>query len=192
MIELIFAIVVMGIVMISIPMLMISNNESLETNMLQEAVLVGATKMNQVLSNAWDENSIDPNSVTLAATQVVDGAGITRITGTDFAPGHIQQPLHRRMTPNAAPRSVSGSMASEGDSDDIDDFHGSSVPIAATAGPEGYKNNYNVATAVALAGGQKAVNVTITHNNPNLSGTYIVLKSFAYNIGEVDYYKRTY
>ena len=201
MIELIFAIVVMGIVMISIPMLLISNNEAVETNILQEAVFIAAAKTNQVLSFAWDENSIDP-STTLAKTQVVENAGVTRVAGTDFAPGHILQPLHRRMTPNSAIRAATGITTSttDGDTvpDDIDDFNNVSVTIDKNTTVDsynvvtGYKNQYIVSAEVEHnVPGRKEVTIKVI-DNPNTSGTYVQLPSSSFNIGEVDYYKRTF
>lgn len=58
MIELIFAIVVMSIVVLSLPMIMQTDNSGREKNLAQEAALAASSKLSQVLSFQWDERSL--------------------------------------------------------------------------------------------------------------------------------------
>ncbi len=228
MIELIFAIVIIGIVSLTIPVVLINNARQTENNLLHEAVLIAATKMGQTITYPWDENSVNPG--TLAKAEVLDVGGgdielnrnVTAFT-TDFRVGHFIEALHRRMTPlnnsrSATPVANLGSDA--GDRDDIDDIM-ADLPVVTTNNAEGYKHNYEVRTVVGYANDAAVYgNAIIFFNfNPGIVGNVTNLKvvetsvwreddpignagvyddevvtfrSFAANIGETDYYKRTY
>ncbi|MEJ2488728.1 MAG: hypothetical protein P8Y50_02830, partial [Sulfurovaceae bacterium] len=59
MIELIIAIVIMGIAFLAIPMI---NNEAIKSDenaMLQESIAAGASQTELILTMKWDENSSD-------------------------------------------------------------------------------------------------------------------------------------
>jgi len=60
MIELIFAIVIMGIVMMSAPMLVSTASKSGFVAIQQEGISEVASQLNMILSYAWDENNADP------------------------------------------------------------------------------------------------------------------------------------
>lgn len=55
MIELIFALVIMGIVMMSAPMLISQSQKSTVVVLQQEAIAAGASDLNMILSRHWDE-----------------------------------------------------------------------------------------------------------------------------------------
>jgi len=57
-IELIFAIVIMAITVISLPMVMQVDSASRDKNLAQEAILAASTKLSQVLTFQWDEASL--------------------------------------------------------------------------------------------------------------------------------------
>ena len=218
MIEMIFAIVIIGIVAISIPMIMLTNARGVEQNLLQETIFITATKLGQVLSYPWDENS--PPAGTLAKTEVLNASGDDELDRnvTDYRRGHFQQALHRKMTPQSAQRSATtaGGLGDDGgDRDDIDDFEGEITLITET-GERGYKKNYRIngfvdyvsdatdysASSVnfdySISGlgsdtNIKMVQITVEEELP--SGSYsevLRLRSYSSNIGETDYHKRTY
>ncbi|MFC2073680.1 type II secretion system protein [Campylobacterota bacterium] len=233
MIELIFALVIMGIIFITLPLILLNDSTNVERNLMQEAILASSTKLGQILSFSWDENSaLDVN--VLAASHSVDVTSATgvldRVGTTDFRIGHLQQPLHRRMTPASAPRSASTTLGTDvGDiiSDDIDDTDGdTNVALIGTTttltSKEGYKKNYRVTTkveyvsdsnfrngtlyssnlidytfdttVVAGTSNLKMVEIEVDQNNSGTWSTEPILRLRAYsaNVGETDYYKRTY
>jgi prepilin-type N-terminal cleavage/methylation domain-containing protein len=153
MIELIFAIVIIGITALTLPTILLNNNRSVEQNLEQEAVFVSATKMAQILTYAWDDQSRDPAfGLLVAKADVLDvttgDLDFNRSgSGTDFRRGHFQQALHRRMTPHLTPRVVTDDTAlgaEAGDRDDIDDFNGLSEITIASGTQRGYKNTYTL------------------------------------------------
>ncbi len=231
MIELIFAIVIIGIVSVSIPTIMVNNSENVEVNLMQEAIMIVATKTGQVLTYPWDENSRDPVSGTLAKTDALNideffFAGDLDRNISDFRRGHFQQALRRKLTPASAERSAtaSGLLSLEAldlnISDDLDDFNGQST-LLSHIGESGYKKDYNISISVIYVndmidystGGNtplvfslsktdagRATNIKMVEINvraKDSTGNWpllpdILFRSFASNIGETDYYKRTY
>ena len=115
MIELIFAIVVISITVLSLPMLMRVNQNAMEANVVQEALFATSAKIMQVLSYPWDEHSVDSQHPG-AYTKVVSIVGATEHyprtydmhgnadgNGT-FRVGHIREDGHRRFhTPPTSP-----------------------------------------------------------------------------------------
>lgn len=233
MIELVFAIVIIGIVAISIPTIMVNNSKNVEANLMQEAILIVATKTGQILTYPWDENSRDPLSGILSTTDVlsIDESIVEDELDrnvSDYRRGHVQQALRRRMTPMSAERNATDNTLLGLDAgetidsvDDLDDLNGQSVSLAHFSA-EGYKKDYNISSAViyvndqvnyAAAGGITPLNFTFSRTNTGFAtnikmieisvraaddaGNWptqpdILFRSFASNIGETDYYKRTY
>ena len=72
MIELIFALVIMGIVMMSAPMLIGQSQKSTQVVLQQEAIAAGASDLSMILSRHWDE--ADTN-ITLGAPVLVVNNG---------------------------------------------------------------------------------------------------------------------
>ncbi len=59
-IELVVSIVVIGIAFMSIPLLLSSSSKSDEFSVMQESVLMAKTKVQNITTYRWDENSLDP------------------------------------------------------------------------------------------------------------------------------------
>jgi len=59
-IELVVSIVVIGIAFMSIPLLLESSSKSDEFSVMQESVLMAKTKIQNITTYRWDENSYDP------------------------------------------------------------------------------------------------------------------------------------
>jgi len=128
MIELIFALVIMGIVMMSAPMLISQSQKSTVVVLQQEAIAAGASDLNMILSRHWDE--ADTN-VTLGAPVVIVTAGDAELNspraGTpassnrNFFPGNEQNAT----TANRFGPLVSATLENDDANssyDDIDDF----------------------------------------------------------------------
>lgn len=156
MIELIFALVIMGIVFVSLPLILLRNANALEENLIQESIFLASAKMSHITSFQWDNNSSEAGVNTLATTDAIDvsagGAAALNRTGiTDFRVGHFTQDKHRRMSPQDATfaRSATPIGPESAVFDDIDDFHtaaGAEVAMVSAAGAattaEGYKKLY--------------------------------------------------
>lgn len=112
MIELIFAIIVISIVVISMPMMMKTNEDAVAGNIVQEALFASSAKMMQVLSYPWDENSTDNTGV---YGKVIDISGGTAAynggtaaykrsdANSSYRVGHILQDNHRRFHDYTSP-----------------------------------------------------------------------------------------
>jgi len=199
MIELIFAIVIIGISVASLPIMTNAIGKGVENSLVQEAIFAAAAEMNQVLSYRWDENSInevvDINATGLA--NVIDNIGDCDAT-TRLRPGHINQPYHRRcLDSNITTSSLGNGDSGESTIDDIDDniLTNQALFTATSSSADAYKDTYKYSVAVSKSdfGGRVNLNeakeITVTVFNSD-GDTLTQLKSYSFNIGEVDYYKR--
>jgi prepilin-type N-terminal cleavage/methylation domain-containing protein len=207
-IELIFAIVIIGITVVSIPILTSATSKGVESNLVQEAVFAASAQMNQVLSYRWDENSID-ESIDTSATglaKVINTTGTGSCDDNKLKPGHIAQALHRRCLDNnsttaSATSTFGNTDGTETVKDDIDDFHNVSGELfIGDTSAEAYKQDYNYSISVTYSDmngtipatdSDVAKKVTVTIKD-STGKTLTSLSSYTFNIGEVDYYKRMY
>jgi hypothetical protein len=129
MIELIFAIVIMGIALMSAPTLISQASQGSLTVVQQEAIVAGATEIGMIMTRAWDE--ADTNETNYNPILVVN-ENIAALNEAADDDGNL---LGRRVgTPQSSSRSfltASGQRlnasdigADGGDLDDIDDFNG--------------------------------------------------------------------
>ena len=131
MIELIFAIVIMGIILMSAPMLISTAAKSGYVAIQQEAINEAASRVNMIMGYHWDENSadetvLDPilqtaSPVTdLAESTYIDGNGTGRRIGTPLESYRsFVRPDGSRLTTTAA-----GTLGNDGIENDVDDFIG--------------------------------------------------------------------
>ncbi|WP_373033149.1 type II secretion system protein [Sulfurovum sp.] len=213
MIELIFAIVVMGIVLMSAPMLISTATQSTFVALQQEGINEAASRVNMVMGYAWDEQNTQENYL----------FPILHVTSGDSAFDESGTTARRVGTPMASQRTfilsdvensdlnASTTLGSEGgDLDDIDDFGGTSLAnIEAATIDYAEKATVNIATSIAytgdgVAGGYNQSTVTfvpfaapggtttniksITVNLTSTSGIGelqkdIMLRAFTCNIG---------
>jgi hypothetical protein len=166
MIELIFALVIMGIVFVSLPLILINNSKSLEDNLIQESIFLTSSKITHIMGLQWDHNSSEFGVGTLAASDVVDvsilGAPALNRNFSDFRVGHFQEDKHRRMTPAGTPRSATAIGLEGAIYDDVDDFHGqnnAALVTGAATSREGYKKAYRT-------------NTTVTYVDDDAGGTF--------------------
>ncbi len=180
MIELIFALVIMGIVMLSVPMLVSTATKSSYLAILQESINEAATKVNMIMGYHWDESSADEEFLDpiLGVT-----SGSSDLNATDI------NASRRAGTPNESYRSfvrsdgvddLNASLSStfgntaDGDTneDDIDDFHGTSTLIEIDdAGSIDYvENNTTI-----------RINTTISYSTDTLSSGNYNQSSIIYN-----------
>lgn len=128
MIELIFAIVILGIVMMSAPMLIATATQSSYVALQQEAIASAASELGMILTHHWDEGNTDYNRT---ASILVSDNGDSDLN--EAVVGAI--PTGRRAgTPDSSSRrfrTLGGTISATpsanlgpdgGDRDDIDDF----------------------------------------------------------------------
>ena len=166
MIELIFALVIMSIVFVSLPMILVNNQNSLEDNLVQESIFLASSKMSQVLTFKWDDNSSSPGLGTLSTSDVIEvtnGPAALDRNGSEFRVGHFQEDKHRRMSPvlNETRTATAIGIEVPGTFDDIDDFDGLvATNIIATAGVDGYKKEYRADVNVSYVNDNNFINAT--------------------------------
>jgi len=177
MIELIFALVIMGIVFLTLPLILIQNADSVEDNIIHESIFLSSSKMSQLLTFQWDENSKETGIILSAADVLtVSATGDNELDRniSDFRRGHFREDKHRRMTPinnerNASAIGIEGALF-----DDIDDFDGivaNNVIVVAPNTPGGYKKNY-----------REDINVTYVNDNTDYTANPI---NFAFTTANV-------
>ncbi len=146
MIELIFAIVIMGITFLTLPTILLRNSDSVERNVIQESIFLASSKLSQVLSFNWDSNSSQTGLNILETADVVrvaNGDNLLDRNISDFRIGHFMQSKHRRMSPSgnvriASPIGLEGVLY-----DDIDDFDGLvNFSLIGAGSVGGYKKSY--------------------------------------------------
>jgi len=126
MIELIFAIVIMSIVMLSAPMFMSTASKSGYVAIQQENIGEVASQINIILGHHWDENNTDDSyhPVVLATS----GDGNLSEVGTTGVRAGTPNSSFRKYVSISGQRSTSTPLLSlgsdAGDMDDMDDFNG--------------------------------------------------------------------
>ena len=199
-IELIFAIVIIAIAVVSLPMMKQVIFKGIDGAIVQEAVFAAATELNEVTTAHWDDNSFEPGSADTFA-RVIDHMGNcennSSLPSYRYMPGQIVQPLHRKCLDSnlttPADANVNGVVSLN------DKAHNSTnIFINTTINSTGYKHHYDsnvTVTRPAFFDGQndndmKLIKVTITDSDTGK--TLTSLRTYSANIGEVDFYKKAY
>jgi len=164
MIELIFAIVIMGIVLMSAPMMIQTAVKSSVVAFQQESIAITATHANALMSYAWDEVNTESQGgvqrdriLTTASTNAELSS-----RNASFAIGR-----ERRIDPAAASssadfgvskdRNLNGQFEAATDKDDVDDFDGDDTTLTLLEAANTENGNYmdqdiTLSTAVAYGG----------------------------------------
>ncbi|MDB2562060.1 type II secretion system GspH family protein [Sulfurimonas sp.] len=182
MIELIFAIVIIAISVMSLPMMTQVTNKGLEESLVQEAIFVGSAELMGATTAYWDANSLQDINVS-SLSRVINIANDCDDT-TKLRPGHIAQPYHRQCLDD----NTTG--AADAGADSLDDMEKTDEAVFLNANPtaEGYKKSYTTSIDVNRTGNIKTITVTIKDAGASVT----VLKTQSANIGEIDYYKRSF
>lgn len=158
MIELIFAIVIMGIILMSAPMLISTSSKSGYVAIQQEAINEAASRVNMIMGYHWDENSanetiLDPilstssPVVDLAESTYVDGNGTGRRIGT---PRESYRSFVRPDNTRVA-TTLAGTLGDDGVENDMDDFIGTIGLVLSGSGNQAdyIEKNVTISTVVA-------------------------------------------
>jgi len=215
-IELIFAIVIISIGVLALPTVLFTNAASQEQTLKEEGIMLTTTKIAQILTYPWDQNS-SPLSI-MSTSQVLTTIanppdGLERNGISDFRIGHFPGELRRRMTPYSNERNAT----SIGGANNIGSFNNEEVTIGAAGSDQGYKKEYNITTSViyvddnatysatnvvynfgtvAVPGATSNIKmVQVSTAEKDAAGAWqpiIVMRSYSANIGEAEFYKRRY
>jgi prepilin-type N-terminal cleavage/methylation domain-containing protein len=187
MIELIFAIVIIAIAVLSLPMMTRATQKGIESSLVQEAIFASSAELIGATAGYWDENSMQDVNVS-HLSRVIDISNDCNST-TKLRPGHIKQPFHRRCLDDLSTNANASAGGSVYDLDDAAaDSNGSSMFDNPNENSSGYKDAYTSDLSISNTGNIKFLESVVK----NKDGEIIVkLKMQSANIGEIDYYKRT-
>ena len=139
MIELIFAIVIMGLALMSAPMLISQASTGSLAAIQQEAVVAGSTEIGMIMTRHWDEADtnesdyapilkVNENITALNETVTADGNGTGKRIG-------IPASSSRSFVTADGTRLQATALTNEdGELDDIDDFNGKHTTLSVSAG----------------------------------------------------------
>jgi prepilin-type N-terminal cleavage/methylation domain-containing protein len=188
-IELIFAIVVMSIAVMSLPMMTQITSKGIEDNIVQEAIFAASAELTAATSYYWDERSMEDFSVSRLERVVnVDGSGDCNIT-TKQRPGHV----NRMCLDSSDSSGVNYTTLSNSTIPNLNsNVHGSKLVFTDNIKDEsGYKNDYNSTVTISKGlndNNIKKITITILNGDGNIT----ILNTYSANIGEIDYYKRSF
>lgn len=129
MIELIFAIVVMGIVMMSAPMLISTASRSGYVAIQQEAINEVASQVNIILGYQWDESNTDESFDPVVLSTATTVSGLDENTSTGARSGTPTNSYRKFISFSGGRGSASAIGSDSGDEDDMDDFDGTQVHL---------------------------------------------------------------
>ncbi len=186
MIELIFAIVIIAISVISLPMVSQITQKGIESNILQEAIFAASTELMGATSGYWDERSMEDESLS-SLSRVIDISG--DCNGDRLRSGHISQPFHRRCLDSNLITGLDNNSTINIYS--LDDTKKTDKPIFTDSDKEaeGYKDTYTSSIDINRTNNVKIVTATIKSSSGDI---ITILKTQSANIGEIDYYKRMF
>jgi len=135
MIELIFAIVIIGIVLLSAPLLIRQSAQSNSVTLQQEAIAAAASHTSILLTKHWDEVDANASASGVAPILRTNGDMLFDFNATDTRAGIDNNITGRLISIWSggvyAPLLASNILGPDaGDSDDIDDYHNSSLGLA--------------------------------------------------------------
>ncbi len=193
MIELIFAIVIIAISVLSLPIMIGVINKGVENSLAQEAIFAASAELMGSSAGYWDENSMEDIDVS-HLSRVID---IANICDSDrLRPGHIAQMYHRRCLDN--PGAITGVHNSSINLVDINvsDLNNVAHPDESiftdnTTDAAGYKQTYTSSIIVSLGADTNIKEIVATIRDED-GDIVTILRSQSANIGEIDYYKRMF
>jgi len=219
MIELIFALVIMGIAMMSAPMLMSTATNSTFVGIQQEGINEASTRINMIMGYQWDENDTDDKYIPPILNVKAGASDLNQILLTSKRIG-IPKESYRSFIlsdKNSSQLYASALGSDGGDSDDIDDFGNVSLSQVQASTSDYVEKNILISTAVAynldsVSGGYsqttiqfspfatstdttniKSITVTLTSSSgvSELDKT-IILRGFSCNIGGYQLEERSF
>lgn len=218
MLELVVAIVVMGIAMMTLPLILTQVKSNNEFSMQQEAILATRTKLGDILTYAWDEqNTLGSGAAVVLDTNDTGSDTELNKNSTSRRVGHVIADKRRKFldtTNLATAHNALGSETGEAtaDYDDIDDFNTEVQQLSSSATSTfDYKfTDINLTTRVVYiddnasysqstialtldtANVGRRSNIKMIEVNATNAQINFVLRSYSSNIGESELLRRTW
>lgn len=195
MIELIFAIVVMSIAIVSLPVMTQTSDKNTEASIVQEAIFASEAILNEAMAYYWDQNSQYDENLSGDLSRVINTSGC--VAGSpNKRVGHVNRRCLSDLTigvSNSAAVNTLDSLENKWNDSNIT----TGIASAATYKDSGYKATVNV-TESNLGGLQfgntvndadlKEITLTVKDGNSN---TITILRAYSANIGDIEIAKRT-
>jgi len=177
MIELIFSIVIMGIVMMSAPMLISTSSKSTFVSLQQEGINEAASRVNLIMGYDWDENNVLDDYVPTILHTTSDTSDLQAVGTTQRRIGIPMSSQRSYIDLNNTDYNASINLGSDSnDEDDIDDFTDTGVvPIEAAAIDYVEKQgDIDISTSItygadSVTGGYSQSTITFTPFSPTTS-----------------------
>lgn len=179
-IEVILALIIISITVLSVPMIIQVNAASTRGSVTQEAVFAASAKILQTLSFPWDENAVNPELVaegadTLAGVVNIPANGDTAASLAVDRVGFVNRQTRRDNLGALVNTTNIGNDNANVLVRGIDDFNGvvsTTTNAVVTVGSvidvaEGYKDNYAMTTTVGYVNDQAGAAGNINYNTPN-------------------------
>ncbi|WP_373003914.1 Tfp pilus assembly protein FimT/FimU [Sulfurimonas sp.] len=199
-IELIFAIVIIAVSVMSLPMMTQVTSSGMEKNLVQEAIFASVAEINLATTYVWDERSLlssdaDDLSKVVPTTGAADDCNASR-----KRPGHINRICIEDIT--TIPGLFTGTIDENSSSLEVAGLNSYKDIYTGTTEASGYKlSNYksklDVTRCGAIYGGNcqdfgleadninlKEITVTVQNDK---NETVMLLRTYSANIGEVAY-----
>lgn len=172
-IEVVLAIVIIAISMMSVPMLLKQTSKSDEFSIIQEAVLASSTKMGNILSYSWDKNSYDNSNFILRTLDISSNGDseLVRVIGTNdsnLRKGHIFQNSRRRFFDYNGSNGITypDNTVTPSNKVSINDFHNQTATIGG-GGAYDYKDS-----TISMNSKIYYVPDSATYSNTNINFTF--------------------
>ncbi|MEA1982067.1 MAG: prepilin-type N-terminal cleavage/methylation domain-containing protein [Campylobacterota bacterium] len=189
-VELIFSMVIIAIVFTIVPKIIFASNKSLQLSMKEDALFNAYSLMGSIIRLPWDENSLVDGKI--LGTDANGACNNTRVGGFIGSRNCIDSDLNA---------STIGSES--GDSDDIDDYHASTIDVNKTVSGVN-KNIYDIDVSVEYVNGNyagsantqelKEVKTTVYSgaDNQKMSGFKASFFYHSANLGQTQIKKRAW
>ncbi|DAB29637.1 MAG TPA: hypothetical protein CFH84_08455 [Sulfurimonas sp. UBA12504] len=191
-IELIFAIVIIGIAVLSLPTISQVISRGSENSLLQEAVFIAFSEITKVTSSAWDENSRIGNDDYEHIIYINDAEATASLANDLQGRSGNVKILYNTNNSRAIRPTTLGSETGETREDDVDDYITTAANATGSVGSStGYKFQYKKDINVSASGSFgtlgnnsniKKIQININNTSNNLLVSFYV---YATNSGSV-------
>ena len=219
MVELVFAITIMGIALMAVPNLLSVSMKSGFVTLQQEAISEASAHISAIMTYAWDENNTNESFIP-PILEVSNGDSELDDTGDGLRAGTPKESYRKFITSGGFKLIASASLGKESgeiEPDDIDDFNGETtgLTLVESADSDYVDKNVTMSTVISYADDStnynsntitftpfqnktgttniKDINITLTSGSgvSELAKT-IVLKAFSCNIGSYELEKKRF
>lgn len=199
-IELIFAIVVIGIAVVSLPVMTQTTDRGLEGNVIQEGIFASATAINEAMANYWDINSQYDANISGGLSRVIETANSNCNTGfPNRSTGHVNRRCLSDLTIGVANDITAASTL-----DNLEQVWNNTNIILnndASTAYATYKSGYYATADVTDCSAGGCIQFGNIANNSSLKeiaftiknsdgDTIVLLRAYSANIGDTDIVKK--